>query len=220
IVYEGDVAKWKKFANSFRLRVAMRMIDADPAGALAAIQKSLDPANGGIISSNEESARFWYLSGAPNNNPLNEAFKTRIDFAVSKTMVDYLLKYEDPRLPMYADPVQGTSDFEGEIYGLIEGSPNNSNGADISLPGDYAIGATAQATWIDWAEVEFILAEIAARGLDVGLTGTAEEHYLQGIQASLEFAGLDASAYESYITSVTYVAGKWKDCIGSQKWIA
>jgi len=130
------------------------------------------------------------------------------------------LKYEDPRLPMYADTVQGTCDFEVEIYGLIEGSPNYSSGADMSLPGDDAIGATAQATWIDWAEVEFILAEIAARGLDVGLTGTAEEHYLKGIQASLEFAGLDASAYESYITNVPYVAGKWKDCIGSQKWIA
>lgn len=220
IVYGGDVAKWKKFANSFRLRIALRMIDAKPAEALEAIKKSLDPANGGVISSNEESARFSYLSGAPNNNPLNEAFKTRIDFSVCKTLVDYLTTYDDPRLPVYAEPVQGTADvYEGELYGIEEGG-GNSNGANISLPAEYAIGATAPSTWLDYAEVEFMLAEIAARGLDVGLTGTAEEHYLKGISASLEFAGLDEAAYNAYILNVPYLPAKWKDCIGSQKWLA
>lgn len=219
IVFEGDVAKWKKFANSFRLRVALRMLDKNPGEAIAAIQKSLDPANGGIISSNEESARFWYESGAPNNNPLNEAFKTRIDFSVCKTLVDYLKAYEDPRLPVYAEPVQGTEDvYEGEVYGLEEST--GSNGANISLPAEYAIGAQAPGTWLDYAEVEFMLAEIAARGLDVGLTGTAEEHYEMGIKASCEFAGLSEAAYNEYLIKVPYMDDKWKDCIGTQKWLA
>lgn len=224
LIYGGSVANWKKFANSLRLRIALRMIDAKPAEAEAAIAKSLDPNNGGLISSNAESAMFRWIAGAPNNNPLAEAFKTRIDFSMSETFVDYLEKYNDPRLMVYADPLLGTTNqYVGEEYGL-EAGDGNSNGDPkvVSLPSDYLIGETAPTVILDYAEVEFMLAEIAARGI-AGVSGTAEEHYKAGIEASFEFAGLNDAALQAYLSRVPYVGTNLEtalDAIGTQKWIA
>ncbi|MBF9255276.1 SusD/RagB family nutrient-binding outer membrane lipoprotein [Pontibacter sp. 172403-2] len=223
IVYSGNVALWKKFANSLRMRIALRMIDADEAAATEAIRKSLDPANGGIISSNEESALFRWLSSPPNNNPINEAFKSRVDFSMSATFVNYLKKYNDPRLPVYAQPLSTDPNaYVGELYGLKQGDERNSNGDQtvVSLPSVYAIGAQAPTILLDYSEVEFMLAEIAARNLSVGITGTAEEHYQKGIKASFAFANLSEDEANNYIARVPYVAAEWKDAIGSQKWIA
>ncbi|MBC5994787.1 SusD/RagB family nutrient-binding outer membrane lipoprotein [Pontibacter cellulosilyticus] len=234
VVYGGNVTMWKKFANSLRMRIALRMIDVNQADAITAIRKSLDPANGGIISSNSESAMFRWVSSPPNNNPLNEAYKTRVDFAVSEPFVEYLQKYDDPRLAVYADPLnnkgtaildaQGNKQYVGEVYGL-DGSSGTSNGDSkiVSLPSDYTIGATAPTIFLDYSEVEFMLAEIAARNLSVGLAGTAAEHYAKGIKASFDFAGLSNAEYTAYLANVPYVATNLEtalDAIGSQKWIA
>src|SRR6185312_3045022 len=44
LIYKGDVSKWKKFCNSLRLRVAIRMSNVDPTGATAVISEVLgDP---------------------------------------------------------------------------------------------------------------------------------------------------------------------------------
>jgi hypothetical protein len=221
VIYGGNVAMWKKFANSLRLRIALRMIDANEAAAVEAINKSLDPANGGLISSNEENALFRWVAGAPNNNPLNEAFKTRIDFSMAEPFVDYLQKYDDPRLAVYADPLTGTNEYVGETYGLDASGGSNGDATEVSLPSNYAIGETAPTIILDYAEVEFMLAEILARGLAVSnLTGTAQDHYEAGIRASFEYAGLSDDAATQYIAGVPYIEAEWKDAIGSQKWIA
>ncbi|RIJ37317.1 SusD/RagB family nutrient-binding outer membrane lipoprotein [Pontibacter oryzae] len=234
IIYGGDVSKWKKFANSLRLRIALRMIDANESAAVTAISKSLNPANGGIIMSNSESAEFRWIDGAPNNNPLNQAFKTRIDFSVSAPFVDYLKKYNDPRLAVYADPLNnngtpildanGKLQYVGETYGLDAGEGNsNGNTKVVSLPSDYLIGATSPTVILNYAEVEFMLAEIAARNLGVSVSGTAQEHYAKGIKASFDNAGLSNDAYVQYLANVPYVATNLEtalDAIGSQKWIA
>lgn len=240
VIYGGSVAMWKKFANSLRMRIALRMIDVNQAAAVAAINKSLDPANGGVIMSNEESAMFRWISGAPNNNPLAEAFKTRIDFSVSAPLVDYMEKYDDPRLAVYARPLgtgnpfgasfqpildaNGNMQYEGETYGLEAGDGNsNGDATKVSLPGDYVIGETAPTVILDHAEVRFMLAEIAARNLGVNTNGTAAEHYAAGIKASFDFAGLSNAEYLEYLTEVPYIAPDLetaKDVIGSQKWIS
>lgn len=226
IIYGGNVANWIKFANSLRLRVALRMVDAKPAEAAAAIAKSLDPANGGIISSNAESAMFRWISGAPNNNPLAEYHKTRIDFSVSEPFVDYLKKRNDPRLGVYAQPLVGTTGpggepvYVGEVYGRrASAASSNGDRTKVSLPNMYVIGETAPTYILTYSEVEFMLAEIAARGI-AGLTNPVA-HYEEGIRASFRQAGLTDAQAESYILSVPYLtANDWKNAIGSQKWIA
>jgi hypothetical protein len=250
IIYGGSITNWIKFANSLRMRVALRMIDAKPAEAAAAIAKSLDPANGGVISSNGESARFKWITGAPNNNPLAEAWKTRIDFSVSKTLVDALKGKvdtlavgvdtipQDPRLGVYAEPLRTLEggrlvpildandqlQYVGEVYGQRAGAAS-SNGATekVSLPGQYVIGEMAPTDILTYVEVEFMLAEIAARSLP-GVVGTAEMHYVEGVRASFIQAGLTADEADAYLAEfhdeVSFADANWKDAIGYQKWVA
>ncbi|AKD02539.1 SusD/RagB family nutrient-binding outer membrane lipoprotein [Pontibacter korlensis] len=245
IIYGGDVTLWKKFANSLRLRIALRMYEADQATATEHITKALN-SDAGFISSNAEGAKFAWIAGAPNNNPLAEAYKTRIDFSVSEPFIDYLQKYDDPRVTVFARPLgsgnpfgssftpildaNGNPQYVGETYGLDAGNGNSNGDAKVvSLPGDYVIGETAPTYILSHAEVEFMLAEVAARGI-AGTPMSAEEHYEAGIRSSFEAAGLSEAAFEEYLTEVPYSESRTAnqapdletalDLIGSQKWIA
>jgi hypothetical protein len=75
---------------------------------------------------------------------------------------------------------------------------------------------------IDYAEVEFILAEAVERGYNVG--GTAEEHYNAAITASMEDWGVEAPVITAYLAqpTVAYATaeGEFRQKIGTQKWIA
>ena len=68
--------------------------DVAPDDAKAAGEAALD--GGMIIATNEDNAQFPYIDAAPNNNPINEDYKTRNDFAASNTMVDWLSAMNDP----------------------------------------------------------------------------------------------------------------------------
>ncbi|MBO4635085.1 MAG: SusD/RagB family nutrient-binding outer membrane lipoprotein [Bacteroidales bacterium] len=58
--YDGNLAKWKKYANSLRLRFAMRISDVDSAKARAEFEAALADA-GGIIDAAEDDAYVIYL---------------------------------------------------------------------------------------------------------------------------------------------------------------
>ena len=73
---------------------------------------------------------------------------------------------------------------------------------------------------MDYAEVEFLLADAAARGWNVG--GSAADHYAAAVTASIEDWGGSASDAATYLaqTDVAWDATMWKQRIGVQKWIA
>jgi len=213
IIYKGDVSKWRKFANSLILRIAIRMVDKDPDAAKLAIEKAVAE---GVFESNDDNALFVYLDNAPNNNPINEAYKSRTgDFGMSKTLVDYLIETNDPRLPIYADPVKGTADYVGYVYGSDQ--PINAN--QISWPGAIVREATAPGIFMNYPEVAFILAEAAQRGFNVG--GAAEDFYKKGITSSMSFWGItDGNIVNQYIAANPYSSSDWKNVLGIQKWLA
>jgi hypothetical protein len=75
---------------------------------------------------------------------------------------------------------------------------------------------------MDYAEVEFLLAEAVERGMNVG--GTAAEHYNNAVTASITYWGgseADATAYLAQ-PEVSYATapGPWERKIGTQEWIA
>ena len=61
VIYNGDVAKWKKLANSLRLRYAMRISNVEPDKARQEFEKALD-ADGGIIESADDDAYIHYMT--------------------------------------------------------------------------------------------------------------------------------------------------------------
>jgi hypothetical protein len=219
IVYKGDVAKWRKFATSLKLRIALRTADRESDLAKQTIA-ALNLAE--LLSSNDETFQFVYIA-SPQNNPQEAHFISRNDYRISKTIVDKLKTLSDPRLSVYAalpqDPTVTT--YEGGANGLSNGDANSQGFDKISKPGAYFLKATAPAVIYSYAEVLFNLAEAAQRGYVS--SGNAETYYKQAIEASFKQFGItDASVIADYLaqSNVAYDAANWKKSIGEQKWIA
>lgn len=212
-IYGGDVIKWKKFANSLIVRIALRMVDKDPQAARAAIEAAV---SSGVFQGNEDNALYHYLANAPNNNPINESYKSRTgDFSVSKTLVDYMKEVNDPRLAVYASPAA----VSGEYVGYVYGSSTVINANQVSLPGTRIRAAEEPGIFMSYPEVAFALAEAAERGFSVG--GTAEDFYKKGITASMNYWGVtDGNAINQYIAANPYSSADWKNVVGVQKWLA
>lgn len=214
LIYGGDGAKWKMFANSLKLRLAVNMDDVDHAYATTQITSAVA---GGLIASNADNTNLVYLPLQPNANPLyaDLVVSGRNDFVVANTLVDKMNMLADPRRAKYFSYKTGTTVYIGGIYGSGNGWANfshiSSTIQDPTFPG----------TIFDYAEVEFLLAEAAARGVAVG--GTAEMHYNAAITASMLNWGVDAPSIATYLAqpSVAYTTatGTWQQKIGEQAWL-
>ena len=222
-MYQGNVASWIKFANSLKLRMGLVLADADAALAKTTVEEAASNA-GGLISSNAENAKIVYLASQPNSNPIydNLVASGRHDFVPTSIMIDPMNNLNDPRRPFYFTLIDtsaggtGQMAYVGGVYGLSNDFTKYSHVADkIQEP-------TFESILLDYAETEFLLATAAERGFTV--TGTAEEHYNNGIKASINYWGgtdADATAYLAQ-TGVAYTtaSGTYKEKIGVQMWYA
>jgi hypothetical protein len=219
IIYNGNIGKWKKFANSLRLRIALRIADREPEKAKQ-ILADIQAEGSGYISDNSEIAQLIY-STSPNQNPISNLFDTRDDYRISQTIVNKLFALNDPRLPIYAgktqDPTPKT--YVGLPNGLLVGDASNYGFTKTSKPGTYFLAPGAPAVIISYAEVLFDRAEAAARGFTTEDPATL---YKSAIQASLQQYNVGANDIATYLAlpAVQYDASNYKKSIGDQKWIA
>jgi hypothetical protein len=214
LLYGGDVAAWKKFANSIKLKMGIVIADSDPAKS----KTMIEGAYAGAFKSNSDNAVFQFLTAPPNTNPVwvNLVQSGRKDFVAANTLVDAMKALNDPRIPLYFTTDGTGVGYTGGIYG------HSNNYASFSKPALTIQEPDFPYIFMDYSEVEFILAEAAARGMSVG--GTAESHYNSAIIASItEWGGtnVQATAYLAQpAVAYTTAAGTYKQKIGTQKWIA
>lgn len=203
-IYNGDVTAWKKFANSLKLRMALRTKDGAKISAAVA---------GGVFTSNDDNAAFHFLASDPYANPLweNLVQSGRKDLLVADTFVNLIEPLNDPRTPVFM--ADNLDPYVGGPY-----AANNSYNSYTHL-GDIFHEPDFEGVILDYAEVKFLLAEAAARGLG-GVT-TPATHYNDAVTASVEYwvSGGDAATYLAQ-PSVAYDAVNWEQSIGTQKWIA
>ncbi|UOE41457.1 SusD/RagB family nutrient-binding outer membrane lipoprotein [Chryseobacterium suipulveris] len=97
--YNGDVTKWKKFANSLLLKLAIGIADSDPALAQATAQQAIA---GGVFASKADDALMPYAA-SPNYSQLyaNLVASNRNDYVAGKTLVDYMNAGNDVRRDVY-----------------------------------------------------------------------------------------------------------------------
>ncbi|WP_426492891.1 SusD/RagB family nutrient-binding outer membrane lipoprotein [Hymenobacter sp. 102] len=219
ILYNGDVEKWRRFANSLRLRLAMRIADADAATARATVSDVFSGDN--VFRANSDNARLVYLDATfPNDNPIFENFKTRDDHRVSETLVTRLKAVNDPRLAVYADLPADGGDYKGVPNGLLNAQASALGLSKTSKPGIAFRRETSPAVLMTYAEVLFFKAEAIQRGF---ITGVAATEYNRAITASMNQYGItDAAAITAYLAQadVAYNPASYKTSIGNQKWIA
>jgi hypothetical protein len=120
----------------------------------------------------------------------------------------------DPRTSIYFTPKADGTYVGGNIGGT------NTPYSAFSHVGDALKAAAFPAVLMEASEINFYLAEAAARGYSVN--GTAEAYYNAGIEQSFDYWGATGAAAYIATPDVNYATapGDWKVKIGKQEWIA
>ncbi|MBD2756352.1 SusD/RagB family nutrient-binding outer membrane lipoprotein [Spirosoma validum] len=249
IIYSGDVTKWIKFANTLRLRLAMRISKVDPTRAKTEAEAAIA---GGLLTDVGDNAVM--VKTLADNNGL-ATISGWGEFRMSAAMESVLKGFEDPRIGVYFQPAYNTKTYEGIRNGLgsVElTDPLNTNDNNSNIGDRWIKNTGAGSAWdrqlgfrqdiMHTAEAYFLMAEAALNGWNVGSNGTAQQLYEKGIKASMEGWGITGSAVDTYVAStktpiapqdqqkspaLSTITVKWgtteavqREQIGTQKWLA
>ncbi len=209
LVYEGNVTKWVRFANTLRLRLAMRVVYADPELAKTEAEKSISHPVG-VISEVTDKASLKHTSNLVYHHPLNEiAYKFNAGEArMGASMDAYMNGYSDPRRAAYFKPAESDGKYHGVRLGITTSVWTPYVGVNISnLNVDES---STEIVWITAAESYFLRAEGALRGWTMG--GTAQELYEKGIAISFEENNLKGA--ETFIADATSTPAAFADNTG------
>ncbi len=234
VLYNGNFKKWRRLANSLRIRYLMRISKKKDVSVLLQ-QIIAQPDSFPIFLNNADNAVFNYLATAPDQFPFYQInLGTFNDFRASKGLLDLMAELDDERLPVFFRPTPATEgapmpDYAGIPNGLSDPEALAYNGGvdfqsrigtlfyeESITPSGLNV---AKGVVMTFAELQFLLAEAAEQGY---IGGSAGGFYNNGIRASYEFYELTgAEAYLSQAT-VAYTGTKEEKLkkIALQKWIS
>ncbi len=189
--YKGDYVKWIRFANSLRLRLAVRMVKVDPVKAREEAESAM--ANEyGVIENRDE---VFSISGKGYTHPLAAISGSWNDILMGAPIESIMTGYEDPRLSKYfkssadADVKENGYTYKGIRQGIdIPGKSLYVEHSQVNLETE------SPAVLMTPAEVYFLRAEGALRGWS-NMNGTAKELYELGISSSFNQWGVNMGDY-------------------------
>lgn len=199
VMYQGDFSKWVKYANSLKLRMAVRIAAVDTEYAKQVMAEAIQS---GVIESNSDNA---YLK--TSNNPFRLASQDWGDLAVNATISAYMNGYNDPRIGKYM------TESKQNYCGARMGNNSDNFKNNYGQPGVYGSSANYSKPAFERnssmpvfyaAETYFLKAEAALQGWIDGGEAAAKGYYEQGIQTSMEQYGVSAG---NYLSSTTKPAG-------------
>lgn len=213
-IYNNDMNKWVRFANSVRLRLAMRIRDADPALSQQTVAQCLSEP---LMETNDQNASMIETEGNGNR-----WYTTRTGFPsikMSSLLIDQLEGSDDPRLAVYVSK-DGNGNYNGMINGLDDTAFGNSNFAARSDMG-LAISSRESKLYVMTASEVWLLRAEAA--LAYGNNATqANTFYRNGIEVSLNQWDVDASDIAAFMASseASLTGSNDELQIGTQMWVA
>jgi hypothetical protein len=223
VMFSNDLDKWIRFANALQVRYLLRI--SNKIDVSADLQNLVN--NEALMTSNADNAVLPYLSSAPNRFPMSQAsLGLYQEHRMTRTVDSVLSLWNDPRVEVLYKPTQksvddGSPDYKGLQNGLSRETiaASNIDLNDVSLFGaifrDVTDGVDAQ--FMQYAELQFALAEAAERGL---IGGTVADYYNAGIIASFDYYSVELPA--TYLTSTEVALDGTNNLtnILSQKWLA
>lgn len=215
-IYAGSPVAWCKFANSLKLRLAMRIVYADKALSQQKAEEAVKHEIG-VFTSNADNARLTSRSFGSAGNPIYVSVKynepqgcsTGGDTHAAADIICYMNGYNDPRRSAYFIE----SEWEGQPYvGIRHGIEIPALGTVGRKYSGVNVTISDPVWWMNAAEVQFLKAEAAAVfGFDMG--GSAQDFYEQGIRLSFEQWG--AAGADGYIADATSVPDTYIDPAGT-----
>lgn len=222
ILYNGDIAKWKKFNATLRMMMAIKLADVDPTSGKTRFAKAY--ADGGMtdvadgfhytFDSNNLAYSWMYYIGNTGYSEVS------LSFAPNKIIVDALKEYQDPRMFSYftLDGYRGKVDGDAADFnaykGVTFGWPTN-NEVVADADGCCSVAASycePQATYgvITTARALLVEAEAAERGW---ISADPKALYEAGIRASFDFQ----STYHTAVSGVDNYIASDKVALSSDK---
>ncbi len=204
IFYAGDISKWKKFNASLRMMMAIKMKDVDPSNGATRFAKAY--ADGGMESYDDSFTYTYDNNSSDDVMNLSPMYSTAYgigsgnqNHVPSKTIVDALKAYNDPRIFTYCDVSEtaykgkagayGSADqrsYRGVPFGLSSNAEVNSQSKYCASVGAKYCVQTATYGVITTARTLLVEAEAALLGW---INADAESLYKAGIKSSFEFEG-------------------------------
>jgi hypothetical protein len=212
LMYAGDVNKWIKFANTLRLRLALRISKVDANRAKTEAEAAV--AAGVLTDSPGDDAYVKRSTTGDDNNGLS-IMSDWNEFRMSAAMESVLKGYSDPRMPVYFLPAQKTKTYEGHRNGLTATQlteainlhdANSHVGPRWASPsyGGIASYLSTPQNVMATAEAYFLRAEGVLLNWNMGAGATAQNLYEAGITNSFKQWGItDATIINNYINSTS-----------------
>lgn len=201
-MYGGSMEKWQKFNNALYLRLLMRVSGRSEMDSGNKIKEILNnPGAYPFISSNTENATVVFSGSDPYRAEFaneNESGFTSSGRKLTEQLIDMTVEtengrqaYQDPRLPIYGkkNPSPQTNPdslWIGTVAGVKEENRQAVDRGTSRLNFEVLARAEAPGTFMDYAEVQFILAEAALKGMIAGGEAKAKEYYEEAVTASIQ----------------------------------
>ena len=223
LLYEGDFLAWRKLANSLRLRYLMRVSNRRDVGA--EMQQIIDGEP--VFESNADNAVLMFpAQSVATSFPISRSRIGSFDeHRLSQTSEAVLKQFDDNRLQTWFQPTDNPDDdpalFVGLPNGLSENNASTFNGgaSNVSRLNEALFFRSPDAvgsSLIQYAEVQFILAEAAGKGW---ITGDAKTFYENGVTASFEYWNTEQDI-EAYLAQPGVAYDGELETVMRQKWLA
>ena len=193
------IAKWKKFCNSLRLRIALRMVNVNNSKAKSEIEAIFsNPVTYPVFTKNDESALLPISGVFPQEAPMTRPQDFTSYRGVASFFIDNLNTWNDPRRDVFCTKVNGI--FIGwpsgyNVAPTVPVTPSNMNQNLAKAPLKVVI--------LPYAEIEFIRAEAAFYGWNTA-GKTANDSYLAGVKAAIEQWGAVVPANYFIVPATAY----------------
>ncbi len=189
LLFSGDLTLWKKFANTLKLKMYLRMVNADASAAQAGVEAVF--ANGiGFLG--QDAAMTQFEDAPDKSNPFYEynfrQLNVGTNLRASNTLMSYLKSTsDDARLAALFTPgSEGQSALYQGQYGA------SSTEIDPGVPSVTKQSALEPVRFISAAESYFMQAEAIVR---YGVAGDAKAMYDAGVNAAFNQFGFDPDNY-------------------------
>ena len=179
-VYYGDMIKWYRYANSLKLRMAMRLSYVEPETART---RAAEAIAAGVIEDNADNAGFHAVE-----NRTTLIYNDWKDHRVGADIITYMNGWADPRRAKMFLPNK-----DGVYAGVRVGSTISGKSEFVENYSNLIVESDTPYLWFNAAEAALLRAEYELRWGD---PAAAREFYEKGIRLSFEERGAgDASAY-------------------------
>lgn len=206
LVYGGDKAKWIKFANSLRLRLAIRISKINASKAAEEGNKAIAA---GMIESNTDNFKIALQGGV--QHPLEVFSSSWADTRCNANIESILTGYADPRGTVFFENAGGA--IHGVRQGISISSKATYENATSKLKISEEAGTKTYIVLMTAAEVQFLLAEAKLRGWNA--PNTAQIHYEAGVKLSFIQRGLTEATAITYLQDNVKMAANYVDAAGN-----